>query len=55
MWPRSSARAARALEQVFKLARLSPRRVTRVYLYQWDPAGPPGTPGRQDLGLGADG
>ena len=41
VWPRSSARAARALEQVFKLARLSPRRVTRVYLYQWDPAGPP--------------
>ena len=53
VWPRSSARAARALEQVFKLARLSPRRVTRVYLYQWDPAGhrQPGA----DLGLGADG
>ena len=37
VWPRSSARAARATEQVFRLARLSSR-VRRVYLYQWDPA-----------------
>lgn len=39
VWPRSNPRAARATHQVFRLARLS-RRITRVYLYHWDPPEP---------------
>ena len=31
------------MRYVFRLARLSPRRIRRIYVYQWTPAGPDAT------------
>ncbi|HEV2060765.1 MAG TPA: hypothetical protein VGR11_15545 [Solirubrobacteraceae bacterium] len=48
-FPYDEARAARATARVFKLADLSPERISRVYLYHW--RAPPGGAGTWDSAL----
>jgi hypothetical protein len=43
LFPGSTSHQARAMRFVFRLARLSPRRIRRIYVYQWTPAGPGAT------------
>lgn len=48
-FPYDEARAARATARVFKLADMSPKRISRVYLYHW--RAPPRSAGTWDSGL----
>jgi hypothetical protein len=43
LFPGSEPHQARAMRFVFRLARLSPRRIRRIYVYQWTPKGPEAT------------
>jgi hypothetical protein len=43
LFPGSTSHQARAMRFVFRLARLSPRRIRRIYVYHWNPAGPDAT------------
>jgi hypothetical protein len=43
LFPGSEPHQAKAMRYVFRLARLSPRRIRRIYVYQWTPAGPDAT------------